>query len=112
VVWAEVVLAETAVFEAVSMHVVAEWTEVNMGIFTRYLAQVELNEFVHGVDGEVMEKRPEGKAGDSYGCWGCHPGVDDGGFGAVVAVTAAVSAAVAVAASALSNVLRRLSLRS
>ena len=46
VVRAEVVLAETAVFEAVSMHVVVEWTEVNVGISTRYLAQAELNKFV------------------------------------------------------------------
>jgi hypothetical protein len=38
VVWAEVVVAETAVFEAVSMRIVAEWTEANMGIFTGYLA--------------------------------------------------------------------------
>jgi hypothetical protein len=38
VIGAEVVMAETAVFEAVSMRVVAEWTKVNMGTFTRYLA--------------------------------------------------------------------------
>ena len=46
VVQAEVVMAETAVFKAVSVHVVAEWTEANMGIFTRYLAWAKLDEFV------------------------------------------------------------------
>jgi len=46
VVWAEVVVAETAVLEAVSMHIVAEWTEVNVGICTGYLAWVKLDEFV------------------------------------------------------------------
>jgi hypothetical protein len=46
VVGAEVVVAETAVFQAMSMHVVAEQTEANMGICTRYLALAKLNEFV------------------------------------------------------------------
>jgi hypothetical protein len=46
VVWAEVVVAEAAVLKAVSMHVVAERTEVNVGIITGYLAQAKLNEFV------------------------------------------------------------------
>jgi D-arabinose 1-dehydrogenase-like Zn-dependent alcohol dehydrogenase len=46
VVWAEVVVTEAAVFEAMSMHVMAEQTEANMGIFTEYLAQAKLNEFV------------------------------------------------------------------
>ena len=46
VVGAEVVMAEAAVFEAVSMHIMAEWTKVNMGIFTRYLAWVKLDKFV------------------------------------------------------------------
>jgi hypothetical protein len=46
VVGTEVVVAETAVFEAVSMHVVAERTKANVGISTRYLAWAELDEFV------------------------------------------------------------------
>ena len=46
VVWAEVVVAETAVLKAVSVHVVAEWTEVNVGISTGYLAWAKLDEFV------------------------------------------------------------------
>jgi hypothetical protein len=46
VVGAEVVVAETAVFEAVSMCVVAEQTEVNVGISTKYLAWAKLDEFV------------------------------------------------------------------
>jgi hypothetical protein len=39
-------MAETAVFEAVSMRVVAEWTEANVGISTGYLAWAKLDEFV------------------------------------------------------------------
>jgi hypothetical protein len=46
VVWAEVVVAETAVLEAVSMRVVVERTEANVGISTGYLARVKLDEFV------------------------------------------------------------------
>jgi hypothetical protein len=46
VVGAEVVVAEAAVLKAVSMHVVAEWTEANVGISTRYLAWAKLDEFV------------------------------------------------------------------
>jgi hypothetical protein len=46
VVQAKVVVAETAVLKAVSVRVVAEWTEVNVGISTRYLAWAKLNEFV------------------------------------------------------------------
>jgi hypothetical protein len=110
VVGAEVVVAEAAVFKAVSMCIMAEWTKVNMGIFTRYSAWAKLDEFVQGVDSEVTKKGPEGEAGDSYGCWGGCPGVDGGGFSAV-AVTA-VGAAATVAASPLLDVLRWVSLRS
>jgi hypothetical protein len=46
VVGAEVVVAETAVFEAVSMCVVAEQTKANVGISTKYLAWAKLDEFV------------------------------------------------------------------
>jgi hypothetical protein len=46
VIGAEVVMAETAVFEAVSVRVVVEWTEVNVGISTGYLAWAKLNKFV------------------------------------------------------------------
>jgi hypothetical protein len=46
VVWAEVVVTEAAVLKAVSVHVVAEWTEANVGITTGYLAWAKLNEFV------------------------------------------------------------------
>ena len=46
VVRAEVVVAEVAVFEAVSVRVVAERTEVNVGICTGYLAWAKLDEFV------------------------------------------------------------------
>jgi hypothetical protein len=46
VVRAEVVMAETAVFKAVSVCVMVEQTKANMGIFTGYLAQAKLNEFV------------------------------------------------------------------
>ena len=46
VVWAEVVAAEAAVLEAVSVRVVAERTEANVGISTGYLAWVKLDEFV------------------------------------------------------------------
>jgi len=46
VVWAEVVVAETAVFEAVSVRVVVEQTKVNVEISTRYLAWVKLDKFV------------------------------------------------------------------
>ena len=46
VVWAEVVVAEAAVLETVSMRVVVEWTEANVGITTGYLAWVKLDKFV------------------------------------------------------------------
>jgi hypothetical protein len=46
VVWAEIAVAETAVLEAVSVCVVAEWTEANVGISTGYLAWMKLNKFV------------------------------------------------------------------
>jgi len=46
VIWAEVVVAEAAVLEAVSMRVVAEQTEANVGISTGYLAWAKLDEFV------------------------------------------------------------------
>jgi hypothetical protein len=45
-VGAEVVVAEATAFEAVSVHVVAELTEANVGISTRYLAWVKLDKFV------------------------------------------------------------------
>jgi len=112
VVWAEVVVAETAVLKAVSVHVVVERTEVNMGICTGYLAQAKLNEFMCGVDGEVMEKGPEGETRNSHRCGGSCLGVNGGGFSAVVAVAAGVSAAATVAASPLSNVFRWVLLRS
>jgi hypothetical protein len=46
VIRAEVVVAETAVLEAVSVRVVAEWTEANVGISTGYLAWAKLSEFM------------------------------------------------------------------
>jgi hypothetical protein len=46
VVRAEVVVAEATVLEAVSVCVVAERTEANVGISTGYLAWAKLNEFV------------------------------------------------------------------
>jgi hypothetical protein len=46
VVWAEVVVAEAAVLETVSVRVVAEWTEANAGISTGYLAWAKLDKFV------------------------------------------------------------------
>jgi hypothetical protein len=46
VVWAEVVMAEATVLKAVSMCVVVERPEVNVGISTGYLAWVKLDEFV------------------------------------------------------------------
>ena len=46
VVGAEVVVTEAAVLEAVSVRVVAERTEANVGISTGYLAWVKLDEFV------------------------------------------------------------------
>ena len=46
VVWAEVVMTEAAVLEAVSVRVVAERTEVNVGISTGYLAWAKLDKFV------------------------------------------------------------------
>jgi hypothetical protein len=39
-------MAEIAVFEAVSVHVMVEWTKTNMGIFTGYLAWAKFDEFV------------------------------------------------------------------
>jgi len=46
VVGAEVVVAEAAVLETVSVRVVAERTEANVGISTGYLAWAKLDEFV------------------------------------------------------------------
>jgi hypothetical protein len=39
-------MAEATVLKAVSVRVVVERTEVNVGISTGYLAQVKLNKFV------------------------------------------------------------------
>ena len=39
-------MAEAAVLEAVSVCVVAEWTEANVGISTGYLAWAKLDKFV------------------------------------------------------------------
>ena len=46
VVRAEVVVAEAAVLKAVSVRVVAERTEANVGICTGYLAWAKLDKFV------------------------------------------------------------------
>jgi hypothetical protein len=92
VVWAEVVVAEAAVLEAVSMCIVVEWIEANVGISTGYLAWAKLDEFVRQVDGEVVEERAEREARNLLRCQSGCPGVDSGCFGAV-AVTAAVSVA-------------------
>ena len=46
VVRAEVVVTEAAVLKAVSVRVVAERTEANVGISTGYLAWAKLDEFV------------------------------------------------------------------
>jgi len=105
VIGAEVVVAETAVFEAVSMHVVAEWTEANVGISTRYLAWAKFDKFVQRVDGEVVEERAEREARNSLRCRSGCSGIDGWCFGAVVTVAAGVSAAAAVAALPLSDML-------
>ena len=105
VVGAEVVVAETAVFEAVSVCVVAEWTEVNVGISTGYLARAKLDEFVRRVDGEVAEERAEREVRNSLRCRSRCSGVDSWGFGAVVAVVAGVGAATTVTALLLPDVL-------
>jgi hypothetical protein len=105
VVWAEVVVAEAAVLEAVSMRVVVERTEANVGISTGYLARAKLDKFVRRVDAEVAEERAEREARNSLRRWSGCPGVNGWGFSAVVAVAAGVSAAAAVAALFLPNVL-------
>jgi hypothetical protein len=112
VIRAEVVVAEAAVLEAVSVCVVAEQTEANVGISTGYLSWVKLDEFVQRVDGEVAEERAEREARNLLRCRSCRPGVDSRGFGAVVAVAAGVGAAAAVAALSLPDVLWRASTRS
>jgi hypothetical protein len=101
VIWAEVVVAETAVLEAVSVRVVAEQTEANVGISTGYLSWAKLDKFVRQVDAEVVEERVEREARNSLRCWSCCPGIDGQGFGVVVAVGAAAT----VAALPLSDVL-------
>jgi hypothetical protein len=112
VVWAEVVVTEAAVLKAVSVRVVAEWTEANVGISTGYLAWVKLNEFVRQVDVEVTEERAEREVRNSLRCQSGHPGVDGWCFSAVVAVAAGVSAAATIAALPLPNVLWWVSMRS
>jgi hypothetical protein len=94
-------MAEAAVLEAVSMRVVVERTEANVGISTGYLAWVKLDEFVCRVDGEVTEERVEREARNLLKCWGGCVGVDSGCFSAVVTVAATVG----VAALPLSDVL-------
>jgi hypothetical protein len=105
VIWAEVVVAEAAVLETVSMRVVAEWAEANVGISTGYLAWAKLDEFVRQVDGEVAEERVEREVRNSLRGRSCCLGIDSWGFGTVVAVAAGVGAAAAVAALPLSDVL-------
>jgi hypothetical protein len=115
VVQAEVVVAEAAVLEAVSVCVVTEWTKANVGISTGYLAWVKLDKFVRQVDGEVTEERVERETRNLLRCRSGCPGVDSRCFGAVAvtaAVGAAVSAAVAVAMLPLPDVLWWASTRS
>jgi hypothetical protein len=112
VVWAEVVMAEAAVLEAVSVRVVVEWTEANVGISTGYLAWVKLDEFVRRVDAEVAEERAEREARNSLRCQSHCLGIDSWGFGAVVAVAAGVGAAATVTLLSLPNVLWWASMRS
>jgi len=112
VVWAEVVVAEAAVLEAVSMCVVAVRTEVNVGISTGYLAWAKLDEFVRRVDSEVAEERAEREARNSLRCQGCCPGIDGQGFSAVVTVATGVGAAAGVAMLPLPDVLWWVSTRS
>ena len=104
---AEVVVAETAVLEAVSVRIVAERTKANVGISTGYLAWAKPNEFVQQVDGEVVAERAEREARNLLRCWSGCPGVDGRCFSAV-----AVAAAVGVAALPLSDVLWWVSTRS
>jgi hypothetical protein len=105
-------VAEAAVLETVSVCVVAERTEANVGISTGYLAWAKLNKFVRRVDGEVAEERAEREVRNSLRCWSCCPGIDGRGFGAVVAVAAGVSAAAAVTTLSLPDVLQWASTRS
>jgi hypothetical protein len=112
VVWTEVVAAEVAVLETVSMRIVAERTEANVGISTGYLAWAKHDKFVRRVDGEVVEERAEREARNSLRSRGCCPGIDGRGFGAVVAVAAGVGAVAAVAVLLLPDVLRWASTRS
>ena len=90
VVWTEVVAAEVAVLETVSMRIVAERTEANVGISTGYLAWAKHDKFVRRVDGEVVEERAEREARNSLRDWGGCLGVDSRGFSADVTVAAAV----------------------
>jgi len=105
VVRAEVVVAEAAVLEAVSVRVVVEQTEANVGICTGYLAWAKLDELVRRVDGEVSEERAEREARNSLRCRSRCPGIDGRSFGAVVAVAAVVGAAAAVTTLPLPDVL-------
>ena len=112
VVWAEVVMAEAAVLKTVSMDVVAEWTEANVGISTGYLAWAKLGEFVRRVDGEVAKERAEREARNLLRCWSGCPGVDGWCFSTVVTVAAGVGAAAAVTVLPLSDVFWWASIRS
>jgi len=105
-------MAEAAVLETMSMHIVAERTEANVGIITGYLAWAKLDKFVRRVDGEVTEERVEREVRNSLRCQGCCLGIDGWGFGAVVAVAAGVGAAVTVATLSLPDVLWWASVRS
>jgi hypothetical protein len=96
VIQAEVVVAEAAMLEAVSMHVVVEQTEANVGISTGYLAWAKLDKFVQRVDAEVTEERVEREARNLLRYRSRCPGIDGWGFGAVVAVAAGVGAVGAV----------------
>ena len=98
-------MAETAVFEAVSVRVVVEQTKVNVGITTGYLAWAKLNGLVRQVDAEVAEERAEREARNSLRCRSGRLGVNGRCFSTVVAVAAGVGAAAAVAALPLPDVL-------
>jgi hypothetical protein len=112
VVRAEVVVAEAAVLKAVSVRVVVERTEVNVGISTGYLAWAKLDKFVQRVDTEVTEERVEREARNLLRYWSCGLGVDSWGFGAVVAVAAGVGATAGVATLSLPDVFQWASTRS
>jgi hypothetical protein len=97
--------AKVPVLKAVGMSNVSEggvWEDKaaikNIGTLTRYWARAEVDEFMYGIDGRVMEECSKRKVRYPYRLWGCGLCVNCGGFTVAHAAVASAAAAVSMLA--------------